>query len=64
MDYHLLYGDRRIAEVTTDDADFPTFFGRYRLLDGTREDSCLAHVLAYVRGGRSTSYRFSGGTVE
>lgn len=47
MKYQLFYQGYLIAAVEEDDADFPTFFGHYRL-EPTADHPELARVRAYV----------------
>ncbi len=48
MKYQLLHGNKILAEVMEDDTDFPTFFGKFKLADGLKEDPEFAHLLSYI----------------
>ena len=48
MNYKLLYGDHIIGDVKEDDSDFPTFFGKYKLISGLQKKPALAHIVSYV----------------
>ena len=47
MKYHLYHKENMIAVVEEDDADFPTFFGRYALSPSI-DTPALSHIRFYV----------------
>ena len=48
MYYQLLYKDHVIAEITAEDSDFPTFFGKYTLSAGLDQLPEMTQVLSYI----------------
>jgi uncharacterized RDD family membrane protein YckC len=47
-EFSLLYGPWTIGEVEQQDFEFPTFFGKFTLAPGVRENPELTRVIAYV----------------
>jgi hypothetical protein len=48
MNYQLLYKDHVIADVTAEDSDFPSFFGKYTLSPELDHIGAMTHVLSYI----------------
>jgi len=48
MKYQLIYINHVIAEVTAEDSDFPTYFGKYTLSSGLDQLAAISHVLSYI----------------